>query len=152
MKQVVILIVLVIASFSAEAQVEAHTFGTRLGGGNYGSEMGLSYQHRLSRKGRVELGVDLHSTNGNSYAGFATTYQFVFDINGGFNGYLGAGAQYLLVPNSSAVGLGGVIGAEYNFNENRLPLLVSLDLRPMYMFFDEAELVWGAGVSIRYTF
>ncbi len=50
------------------------------------------------------------------------------------------------------IGLGGQIGIEYNLNTHDIPLMVSLDARPMWDFLgSNAGFGWGAALGIRYT-
>ena len=98
-----------------------------------------------------------------SYYGIslATTYQWVWHLEGGFNWY--AGPSIALgswkedqdykgdISPGFFLGIGGQVGAEYNFSE--IPVQISADIRPMYRFgqvYTHYNL--GFGLGIRYTF
>ncbi len=70
-----------------------------------------------------------------------------------FNWYVGRVQQLHITFNENTyvnVGLGGQIGIEYKFRD--LPLLVSLDSRPIWDFLGDVNgLGWGAALGIRFT-
>lgn len=151
------LIVMAIFAFGATLATNAQTIsenalGLRLGGGNgYGAE--VSYQRAIGGdNNRLEL--DLGWRNDNSRYNsvkLAALYQWVWNIEGGFNWYAGAGGG---VGNISAkddrfynnknyryydetfLFLAGNIGIEYNFD---FPLLISLDFRPEIGFINDND-------------
>ncbi len=114
-----------------------NAIGLRVGGGGgYGAE--ISYQRALSGENRLEL--DLGWRNDSYYDAFKIVglYQWVWNIDGGFNWYAGAGAGIGNVdvpgdyndryPEDGFFALvAGDIGVEYNFD---FPLQLSLDFRP----------------------
>ena len=153
-KKVLLIVGLVFLSIAGNAQVEPHAIGLRLGGGNYGSGFEISYQHGLGDANRLEFDLGLNSNNGASYMSLAGIYQWVWNIDGGFNWYAGPGAQLLLVSNNAAIGVGGQIGVEYNFNPDvDVPIQIGLDTRPMLNFSSgNSDFGWGIALSIRYTF
>jgi len=123
--------------FNVQAQdISRNALGVRFGDNDgFGGE--ISYQHELSESTRLEL--DLGFRNHKSYDAFKLTgiYQWVWNIDQGFNWYAGFGAgigswsagnDYI---GNSDDGLflnaDGNIGIEYNFD---IPLLISLDFRP----------------------
>lgn len=154
MKKLVLLIIIFTATISAHAQFESRAIGVRFGGGNYGGGFEANYQHGLSDVNRLEFGLALNSWNGSSYVSFAGVYQWVWELGEGFNWYAGPGAQFLAVSNASAIGVGGQIGVEYNFNINLdTPLNISLDMRPMLNFASgNNDFGWAGALGIRYTF
>ncbi len=118
-------------------EISKNAIGVRFGDNDgFGGE--ISYQHQLSEVNRFEL--DLGYRNHKDYDAFKLTgiYQWVWNIDKGFNWYAGFGAglgswNYA----NSYVGDGdeglfvnadGNIGIEYNFEE--APILISLDFRP----------------------
>ncbi len=142
------LILIAIFVFGATAATQAQTIsenalGLRFGGGNgYGAE--VSYQRALGDNNRLEL--DLGWRNDRSrYDSFkiAGLYQWVWNIEGGFNWYAGLGGGVGSVKDNrrddlrrddgTFVFLAGDIGIEYNFD---FPLLISLDFRPEFGFSD----------------
>jgi hypothetical protein len=86
-------------------------------------------------------------------------YHWVFNLSGGLNWYIGPGAQvgfyddYYDNNSGVSLALGGQIGIEYDFNEHGVPLLLSLDARPMWDFVGYYAGFGGGGAfSLRYTF
>ncbi len=155
MKKIILaFITIFVISYAGNAQVEPHAIGLRLGGGNYGGGAEISYQHGFGDVNRLEMDLGLNSKNSSSYMSIAGIYQWVWAIDQGFNWFAGPGAQLLLISNSSALGIGGDIGVEYDFNvELDTPLQLSLDARPMWNFFSgRNDMGWAVGLSIRYTF
>jgi len=147
---------IVVMSVAANAQIEDHAIGVRLGGGNYGGGFEASYQHGLGDANRLEFDLGLNSQNGGSYMSLAGVYQWVWsldEVSDGFNWYAGPGAQLLLVSNATAVGVGGQVGVEYNLNGPAdVPLAISLDTRPMFNFYSGgSKFGWGIALGIRYT-
>jgi opacity protein-like surface antigen len=147
MKKLILLAAFVIgATFynQAEAQtISDNALGLRFGGGDgVGAE--ISYQRALGTdNNRLEL--DLGWRDNSKYDAFKLTgiYQWVWNIEGGFNWYVGAGAGILGVDanrefrdedSGTYLFLAGDIGIEYNFD---IPLLISLDFRPEFGFFSD---------------
>lgn len=164
-KIILAIITIVIISFTANAQVEDRAIGLRLGGGNNGSGFEASYQHGLSDVNRIEVDLGWGSKNVGlfktsvSVMSVAATYQWVFELDGALNWYAGPGAQFLLASTTNytetSIGVGGQLGIEYNFNENDVPLILSLDTRPMIQFGDRnafGGFGFGIALGIRYTF
>lgn len=142
-------------------EISENALGLRLGGWDgYGAE--VSYQRAVgSNNNRLEF--DLGWRNDPHFDAFKLVglYQWVWNIDGGFNWYAGAGAgvgnlddnrhgdpyndgAFLLVA--------GDIGIEYNFD---IPLMLSLDLRPEIGFNDYAainDLSPDLALGIRYQF
>jgi hypothetical protein len=129
-------------AFSAQAQdISKNALGLRFGdNGGFGGE--LSYQRALSSNNRLELDLGWRNRsnfNNNAYDDNAIKltglYQWVWNIDGGFNWYAGVGGgvgSYSYDNNGSSyndtfVFAAGDIGIEYNFD---IPLLISLDFRP----------------------
>ncbi|MCM4156788.1 hypothetical protein [Gramella sp. AN32] len=122
-------------------QIADNAIGLRVGGGNgYGAE--VSYQKGLSDNNRLEL--DLGWRNDTYYDSFKLVglYQWVWNIEGGFNWYLGAGAGIGNYDDNRKdfdrhdgifALIAGDVGIEYNFD---IPLLLSLDFRPEIGFSD----------------
>ncbi|MDD3004134.1 hypothetical protein [Flavobacterium sp.] len=134
-------IMLVGLAFSANAQeISKNALGLRLGDNDgFGGE--ISYQRGLGSNNRLEL--DLGWRNTKNYDAFKLVglYQWVWNIEGGFNWYAGVGGglgSYSVDgpgDNSGTYFLGaGNLGIEYNFD---IPLMLSLDIRPELYFGDE---------------
>ena len=138
MKKLILLSVLFITTMiSVNAQtISENAIGVRLGDSDgFGGE--ISYQKALGDNNRLEL--DLGFRNHNHYNAFKLSglYQWVWNINGGFNWYAGVGAgvgswswndgEGNDIDDGLFVNLVGDLGIEYNFD---FPLLISLDARP----------------------
>ncbi|MBJ7882443.1 hypothetical protein [Gelidibacter salicanalis] len=144
--------------------IAENAIGLRLGDSDgFGAE--VSYQRALGADNRLEL--DLGIRSGDKYDGFklAGIYQWVWNIDGGFNWYAGPGAgianysyddDYRL-PNrddsETFVFIAGQVGIEYNFD---IPLMLSLDFRPELGFGDDYfgndDLDFDIALGIRYQF
>lgn len=149
-------------TFAASAQeISDNAIGLRLGDSDgFGAE--ISYQRALGDNNRLEL--DLGWRDGKNYDGFklAGLYQWVWDLDGGFNWYAGVGGGLgsfsVNVPGGMDVTdtfifAAGDIGIEYNFD---IPLLLSLDFRPEIGFGDDLynnnDLDFDIALGIRYQF
>jgi len=117
-------------------EISEHALGIRFGDNDgFGGE--LSYQKKLDTNKRLE--VDLGYRNHKNYDAFKLSgiYQWVWNIDQGFNWYAGFGAgigswSYSNgINNDNDDGLfinaDGNVGIEYNFDA---PFLISLDFRP----------------------
>ncbi len=145
--------------------ISENAIGLRLGDSDgFGAE--VSYQRAVgSDNNRLEF--DLGIRNGKNYDGFKLVglYQWVWNIDGGFNWYAGPGAglasyNYKYRANGNDFDddytfafLAGDIGIEYNFD---IPLMISLDFRPEFGLGDSDyrndNLDFDIGIGIRYQF
>ncbi|MDX1762196.1 MAG: hypothetical protein R3218_08590 [Christiangramia sp.] len=167
MKKLILIAVFAIgATFVNKTQAQSiseNALGLRLGGGD-GIGPEISYQRALGgQNNRLEL--DLGWRNHSRYDAFKLTglYQWVWNIDGGFNWYAGLGGGVGSVdvhedwreryPNDGAfLFVAGDIGIEYNFD---IPLLLSLDFRPEIGFNDynvTNDLSPDIALGIRYQF
>ncbi|MDR2591568.1 MAG: hypothetical protein LBC59_02025 [Chitinispirillales bacterium] len=161
----------------AGAEIHSNAIGLRLAGGSLlGGE--LNYQKEMGGDNRLEIGAsgsfksdNIYGAKYNTiYLGAIGIYQWHFGITGvnGFNWYVGPGAgvgfgsysySYELLGTKYShddswlyLDVGGQIGIEYDLNVNNVPLLLSLDVRPMFGVLHDGGFGWGAGLGIRYTF
>jgi hypothetical protein len=138
--------------------ISKNAIGLRLGDNDgFGGE--ISYQRDLGNNNRLE--VDLGLRDNDNYDGFKATalYQWVWNIEGGFNWYAGVGGglgNYSGKNDNNTfsetfVFAAGDIGIEYNFPS--APILLSLDLRPEFGFGNNFN-DYGSDIalSIRYQF
>ena len=160
MKKIILTaLVLVGLSFTSQAQeISDNALGLRLGD-NHGFGYELSYQRKLSSDNRLEL--DLGLRNSNEVNGFKITgvYQWVWNIEGGFNWYAGIGGglgtwnyknDYFNGGNETYAFVAGDLGIEYNFD---FPLQIALDLRPELAFSDYNDGINSdIALSLRYKF
>jgi len=158
MKKLVLVVALfIVAIVSVNAQtISENAIGVRLGDSDgFGAE--VSYQRGLGENNRLEF--DLGWRSGNSYDGFKLSglYQWVMNIDGGFNWYVGAGGgvgSYSfdndLTDDETFIFAAGDIGIEYNFD---IPLLISLDFRPELGFGDfRNDVDFDIALGLRYQF
>jgi hypothetical protein len=159
MKKILIGIVLGFSVSLSQAQIAKNALGLRLGGGNgFGTE--ISYQHGLGNVNRLEFDLGLHSGSDYQAWGLAGLYQWVWNIDKGFNWYLGAGGligswnydNSYEGPNSGGgfLAVAGDIGIEYSFP---VGIQLSLDARPAINLLNNGESFnTNVGFGIRYRF
>ena len=169
-----LLFIICLISFSTlNAQVHPHALGLRAGGSNFGTGGELSYQMGINEVNRLELDLGYRGRNyghgvSNSTFALSAIYHWAFNITEGLNWYIGPGAQLgfyrynnyynekdKLYTNGSgiAIGIGGQIGLEYDFSDLDVPLLLSLDTRPMWSFSNYyGGFGYGGAFAIRYIF
>ncbi|QHI34956.1 hypothetical protein IMCC3317_03020 [Kordia antarctica] len=157
MKKLVILSFLFFGYVTTAQEISDNAIGLRIGGNNgFGTE--ISYQRALGNTNRLEL--DLGWKDSDEYDAYKLTglYQWVWNIDGGFNWFAGAGGglgTWNSNQNETNDGFygffAGDIGIEYNFD---FPLLVSLDFRPEIGFekgFNN-DLDFDLALGVRYQF
>lgn len=141
------------------AQSRDNAIGIRTGD-NDGFGVEINYQRNLADNNRLEVGLGLRS--GNDYDGFKLTglYQWIWNIDGNFNWYAGAGGgfgsySFDNVPpgiddSETFFFAAGNLGIEYDFD---FPLILSLDVRPEIGFGDfNDDFDFDLGLGIRYQF
>ena len=148
--------------FSANAQeISKNALGLRLGDNDgFGGE--ISYQRGLSSNNRLEFDLGWRNSKDVDAYKIVGLYQWVWNIEGGFNWYAGVGAgvgswsynKNDFKDSGSFVLAAGDIGIEYLFD---FPLQLSLDFRPeMYFGGDYADFRDGFGpdiaLGVRYRF
>jgi hypothetical protein len=126
--------------FSAQAQdISDNALGLRLGSNDgFGGE--ISYQKGLSEKNRVELDLGWRNSKNVDAVKLTGIYQWVWNIDGGFNWYAGVGGGVgswsVNFNNEKTSGfyafVAGDVGIEYGFKE--APILLSIDIRPEIYF------------------
>jgi hypothetical protein len=143
---------------AANAQVNSNAIGARLGGGSYGGGIEVSYQKGIGSSNRLELDLGLTSNSNANGFGLFAGYHWNWNIVESLNWYIGPGAAISSVQvknggNYIGVAVGGQIGLEWDFQGLGAPLLLSLDIRPMWDFLGDVRGVGaGAGLGIRYIF
>ncbi len=158
MKNLLILSVFLIGitGISHAQDISKNALGLRLGDSDgFGAE--ISYQRSMGERNRLEF--DLGWRDGKGFDGFklAGLYQWVWNIDGGFNWYAGVGGglgSYSFdngdFDDETFVFAAGDIGIEYDFD---IPLLISLDFRPELGFGDfRDDLDFDIALGIRYQF
>jgi hypothetical protein len=152
-------------AFSAQAQdISKNALGLRLGDNDgFGGE--ISYQRGLGDNNRLELDLGWRNSNHVDALKLTGLYQWVWNIDGGFNWYAGVGAglgswSYDGPGNADNDGVfilaAGDLGIEYNFD---IPLQLSLDIRPEFYLnnsgdnkFREDNFGPDIALGIRYRF
>jgi hypothetical protein len=153
-------------AFSTQAQdISKNALGLRFGdSGGFGGE--ISYQRALGSNNRLELDLGWRNRNNFNNSGYDDNavkltglYQWVWNIDGGFNWYAGVGGglgnykyDYKGASYSDTFFFAaGDIGIEYNFP---IPLLISLDFRPEFGGNGYYKNNYGSDVaiSLRYQF
>ncbi len=132
-------IMLLSLAFSLQAQdISKNALGLRLGDNDgFGGE--ISYQRGLSQNNRLELDLGWRNSKHVDAVKIAALYQWVWNIEGGFNWYAGVGGglgtwnydHQNEKHNGTFLFAAGDIGIEYNFD---IPLQLSLDFRPEFYF------------------
>ena len=158
MKKILLLLLVVVGYTSTAQDISKNAIGLRLGDDDgFGAE--ITYQRAIQDNNRLEF--DLGIRSGNDYDGFKLTglYQWVWNIDGGFNWYAGAGGGVGSYSYDNRFGddfddtfvfAAGDVGIEYNFD---IPLLLSLDIRPELGFGDyRDDLNFDLALGIKYQF
>lgn len=157
-------IILLSLVFSAQSQnISKNALGLRLGDNDgFGGE--ISYQRGLSKNNRLELDLGFRNSNDVDAFKLSGIYQWVWNIDGGFNWYAGVGGglgswnydyringnQYK--DNGTFIFVAGDLGVEYNFD---VPIQLALDIRPELYFNDnyrDDNFGPDLALSIRYRF
>ncbi len=162
-KSILIILVIVGLGWQASAQeISKNAIGIRLSESDgFGPE--VNYQRAVGDDNRLELGLAFHSRRNWDAVKFTGIYQWVWNIDGGFNWYAGPGAGAGFVSydrydnddddfdrDSDAFAfLTGDVGIEYNFD---FPLLVSFDFRPQINLGYRDDVSFDVGLSARYQF
>ena len=146
-------------AFSGQAQkISENALGLRVGDNDgFGAE--VSYQRALGSSNRVEADLGWRSSKHVDAIKLTGLYQWVWNIEGGFNWYAGVGAglgswrydHNGADDSGSFAFIAGDIGIEYDFD---IPLLISLDFRPEFGGSGYYENNYGSDIALglRYQF
>ncbi len=125
-------------AFSAQAQyISKNALGLRLGDNDgFGGE--ISYQRGMGSNNRLEFDLGWRNSKDVDAFKLVGLYQWVWNIEGGFNWYAGVGAgigswsydKNGFSDSGTFVLAAGDLGIEYNFQE--APIQLSLDFRPEF--------------------
>jgi len=163
-RKIMLAMLLMITSYTANTQVNANAIGLRLGGGyGYGAE--ISYQRGIGGSNRLELDFGGRRHPNWGHFGIFAGYHWVWNLTGGLNWYIGPGAGLGFYStryhnngwddDGITLAIGGQIGLEYDFNSLGAPILISIDARPLwevFEYYDYHNFGYGGAFSIRYTF
>lgn len=146
---------------TAEAQqIADNAIGIRIGD-NKGFGTEVNYQRAIGGNNRLEFGLGWRSSRKVDAFKLTGIYQWVWNIEGGFNWYAGVGGGAGSVSydrrefpkRERSYGfafVAGDVGIEYNFD---IPLLISLDFRPEIGFGEfRDDLGFDIGLGLRYQF
>jgi hypothetical protein len=154
MKNIFLAFGLCITFFGNSQNFSKNTLGLRLGDNDgFGTE--ISYQRALNDDNRLEVNLGWRNNKNQSAVKLSGVYQWVWDIDNGFNWYAGVGGGIgswsYVNTKSTVIFAAGNIGIEYNFD---FPLQLSLDLRPELYFSNQIKSDFGPdfGLGIRYKF
>ncbi len=150
-----------VATSSAQT-ISDNAIGIRVGD-NDGFSTEVNYQRALGDNNRLELGLSWRSARNFDAIKAVGLYQWVWNIDGGFNWYAGVGAAVgaFDVDNDFPgfneddsdlfINAAGDIGIEYLFD---FPLQLSLDFRPEIGLLNDYDdsLEFDVALGIRYTF
>ncbi len=160
MKKIILIIIMFSISSALFAQTGNNALGVRFGGGD-GVEAEISYQKYIGGPNRLEFDLGLYNEGWNDGFKFSLLYQWVGNIDGGFNWYAGAGGS--IGGRNVETGnphwdddyndglfldVDGQIGIEYNFP---FPIQISLDARPEFGLIND-DFDFGYGFGVRYMF
>jgi len=149
-------------AFSTQAQeISKNALGLRLGDNDgFGGE--ISYQRGLSDNNRLEVDLGWRDSNHVDAIKLTGLYQWVWNIEGGFNWYAGVGGglgswsydHNDFDESGTFFFVAGDLGIEYKFD---IPLMLSLDFRPeLYLNNDDAfrDNSFGPDIAlgVRFTF
>jgi hypothetical protein len=157
MKKIIITLSVIIGmTLTAQSQkVSKNALGLRLGSNDgFGAE--LSYQRKLASNNRLELDLGFRNSNDVDAFKLAALYQWVWNIEGGFNWYAGVGGgvgswsidNKNFKDNGTFVFVAGDLGIEYNFDA---PVQIALDIRPELYFNSESYRSNNFGPDIAFS-
>ncbi|GGG46193.1 hypothetical protein [Bizionia arctica] len=142
-------------------EISKNAIGLRLGDAN-GVGASISYQRAIMESNRLEFNFGWSNSDNNDGIKFIGLYEWVWNIDGGFNWYAGPGAGFATYTFEDYYGhdhkdgfviLTGTVGIEYSFD---FPLLLSLDVRPELGFganaYNNNDLDFDLGLGVRYQF
>lgn len=142
--RIIILVAAMLISMNVYSQEYIWTGGLRLG-----KPMGVAVKGMLDYRSGVEgvIGTDFNNT-----IILTGLYEFHGYIKRRVNWYAGAGTSVIVATNEDGTnGWSGdlVGGIEYNFLN--LPMVISLDWKPVYSITEKKPLFDQFGVSLRYV-
>ncbi|MGB1270018.1 MAG: hypothetical protein ACPG45_09790 [Flavobacteriaceae bacterium] len=161
-KTIILIFALCLTGITNAQEIADHAIGLRLGDSD-GMGAEVSYQHKLGETNRLEADLGWRSSKHVDAFKLTGLYQWVWNIDGNFNWYAGAGgglgswsynqtiAGEKFKDNGTFFFAAGDVGIEYNFD---FPLLLSLDIRPELGFTKEYrdDLDLDIAIGARYQF
>lgn len=129
------------ATVQAQQGLTKNAIGLRFSDGDYHS-FEFNYQRLLGSNNRLELGLGFRSSDNIDAYKLTGVYQWVWNIDGGFNWYAGIGGALGTWrigdrddrdDSGAIVAITPQLGIEYNLN---IPLQVFVDFRPDFNLTD----------------
>ncbi len=157
MKRFLIVLCSLFFSHLAYSQNYPNAIGLRLGGTGNSNNAEISYQKAISdiTRWEVDLGISRHDGFNNTYV--AAIHQWNWSVYenevfwfAGVGGATGV-KSYESGSNQFTVSAGAQLGIEYDLDKQGIPLLVSLDTRPMIDLIGNSELNIGLALGVRYV-
>lgn len=157
---IIAVIALGLGSTAMAQDIAENAIGIRIGDAS-GFSTEVNYQRALGGNNRAEFGLSWRSANNFNAVKLTGLYQWVWNIDGGFNWYAGVGPSLGFFDlddsrfdddNSELfVNVAGDIGIEYRFD---FPLQLSLDFRPEVGLINDIDdsLEFDVALGVRYTF
>jgi len=152
---------LLFLGLATSAQVNPNAIGLRLNGDGRGNGAEISYQRGFGDKNRLELDLGGRSHKNWNHFGIFVGYHWVWNITDGLNWYVGPGAALGSYQSRDGwddgitLAIGGQLGLEYDFSSAGAPILLSIDIRPLWEVWEYNEYYnfgYGAALSVRYVF
>lgn len=154
MKKTIVILAFLATSIFVQAQEYTTGIGIRGGFSN-----GLTVKHFISDDRAVE-GILATRWNGFYITGLYEIHKNAFNTAGlywyyGIGGHLGAingnNSRFDDGKNHTLIGIDGVLGIEYSFDE--LPISLGVDWKPMFDLIGDSDIVFDNGAfSIRFIF
>lgn len=150
-------------AFTAQSQeIAKNALGLRLGDNDgFGAE--VTYQRGIFKNNRLEFDLGWRNSSNVDAIKAVALYQWVWNIDGGFNWYAGVGGGVSAWDynydgpgdfdrSGTYVFAAGDIGIEYGFD--KVPILLSLDLRPEIGsgYYDDDNFGFDVGLGVKYRF
>ena len=139
-----LIVVACTATASAQAQYDK-ALGLRLGGGVGVTYVMPAWGNYVEVIGELRFGNNGYIAVGGLYE---LKYSF-FDVEG-MDWYFGGGAHVGLSDNNFGMGVDGIIGLEYVFNQ--APLNIGIDWKPGFDIINSTNYFADAAISLRYVF
>ncbi|CAD0009819.1 hypothetical protein [Flavobacterium chungangense] len=161
MKKIILSVITLLGlTFTSQSQeIAKNALGIRPGTNNgFGGE--TTYQRGLSNHNRLEFNLGWRDIRDYDAIKGLALYQWVWNLDGNFNWYVGAGAGIASWDydgtkdhdSGTSVFAAGDIGIEYGFK--KVPLLLSLDARPEIGSgnYDDDNFGFDVGIGIKFKF
>ena len=137
-------------SFLSISQDYLHAFGVRNTKDNYGFLFEVSYRNLILENQGFELDVSSRfKTNTHTSV---ISYRYDIHLDKGISVCVGGSFQATMIGllDDSYFGVGGLFGIEFNLTEYKLPIALTIDIRPIKLFDTGEVLGVSPSLGIRY--